>query len=202
MRPEAEELARLAGIEAWRAQIDLIAHELPRDSEKAMNVLLELDSTIPGLGQHNVDVQATDGHWTGAYRVQDRPIFRGIQYVGARLEMRNLEWLSRMVVTESCYHVENSLKRKTGINGNLSVGMILKRIESHSPLDSGLSSSLSKLNEMVYNKAKHTIEDIDMDSHMFSVSDAIAIYFVCRILGAKLLKGLGITAADGRILFP
>lgn len=193
---------RLVGIESWRDQIDLIAHELPCNFDKAMTALLELDSKISGLGQHNVNKQTADGHWTGVYCIEDRPIFRGIQYVGSRLEMENLEWLSRMVVVESCYHIENALKRKTGIHGGLSVGMILHRTSPSSLLDPELYDALDLLNRAIYNKAKHTIEDIDMDSHMFSVADAIAVYLICRLLGARLLKGLGITTADGQLLFP
>lgn len=202
MRQEIEELIRLVSIESWRDQIDLIAHELPRDFDRAMTALLELDSKIPGLGQHNVNKQAADGHWTGVYRIEDRPIFRGIQYVGMHLDTENPEWYSRMIVAESCYHIENSLKRKTGVWGRLSVGMILDKIGSNSPLDSELYNALRLLNRTVYNKAKHTIEDIDMDSHMFSIADAIAVYLICRILGARLLKGLGITSENGQILFP
>jgi hypothetical protein len=202
IRQEIEELIRLVGIESWRGQIDLIACELPHDFDKAMTVLLKLDSKIPGLGQHNVNKKAADGHWTGVYRVEDRPIFRGIQYVGMHLDTGNPEWYTRMIVSESCYHIENSLKRKTGVRGRLSVGMILDQIGSKSLLDSDVYNALRILNRTVYNKAKHTIEDIDMDSHMFSIADAIAVYLVCRVLGARLLKGLGLTTADGNTSFP
>lgn len=202
MRPEIEELMQLVGIESWRDQIYLIARELPRDFDRAMMALIELDSKIPGLGQHNVNKQTADGHWTGVYCIEDRPIFRSIQYVGMHLGTENPEWYTRMIVSESCLHIENSLKRKTGIWGRLSVGMILDQIGSHSPLDSDLCDALRLLNRTVYNKAKHTIEDIDMDSHMFSIADAIAVYLICRVLGARTLKGLGITTADGQILFP
>lgn len=202
MRPEIEKLMLLVGIESWRDKIELIAHELSSEFDKAMTVLLELDSKIPGLGQHNVNKQAADGHWTGVYRVEDRPIFRGIQYVGMHLDTNNPEWYTRMIVTESCYHIENSLKRKTGIRGNLSVGMILDRIHSSSLLDKDLYDALRLLNRTVYRGAKHTIEDIDMDSHMFSIADAITVYLACRILGARLLKDLCITTEDGRVIFP
>lgn len=202
MRPEIEKLMQIVGIESWRDKIDLIAHGLLRDFDSGMKSLLELDSTIPGLGQHNVNKRAADGHWTGVYRIEDRPIFRGIQYVGMHLDTGNPGWYTRMIVAESCYHIENSLKRKTDVWGRLSVGMILDRIGSNSPLDANLYNALRLLNRTVYNKAKHTIEDIDMDSHMFSIADAIAVYLICRVLGARLLKGLGITSAGGQILFP
>jgi hypothetical protein len=154
MRPEIEELMRLVGIESWRDRIDLIAHELPRNFDKAMTVLLELDIKIPGLGQHNVNKQAADGHWTGVYCIKDRPIFRGIQYVGTHLDTENPEWYTRMIVTESCYHIENSLKRRTGIRGNLSVGMILNQIRSSSLLDRDLYEELRLLNRMDFLRQK------------------------------------------------
>jgi len=202
LRPEVKELMQYVGIQSWRNRIDLIASELQRDYDKAIMALVESDRCIPGLGQHNINKEIEKGHWTGIYCIEDRPIFRGIQYVGMHLDTENPEWYSRMIVVESCYHVEGSLKRKTGIEGPLSVGMILNRIESDSLLDRDLYNALQLLNRMVYNKAKHTIEHIDMDSHMFSIADAIAIYLICRILGARLLKGLGITTENGQMLFP
>ena len=201
MRKEIDTLLQLTDILSWRDNIEAIGHDLSLDFDKAFDNLLELDRRIPGLGQHNINKKIAEGHFTGVYCIEDRPIFRGIQYVGMHLDTQNPEWFTRMIVIESCYHIESSLKRKTNIEGRLSIGMILDRIGPNSPLSTDLYNTLGLLNRMVYNKAKHTIEDIDMDSHMFSIDEAIAIYLVCRILGSKLLKFLGKETESVQILF-
>jgi len=201
MRPEIEELLRLAGIQAWSGRIKQISAELTTDFTTGFTDLLELDRLIPGLGQHNINEEDSDGQLTGVYCIQDRSIFRGIQYVGAELYIQPIEWNTRNIVTYSCSHVEHSLKRKTGIK-NLPMGSILNRIGLNGPLPLDLYDALKLLTRKVYNKAKHIIEDTDMNTHMFSLDDAIAVYLVCRIFGARLLQGLGIKTESGQILFP
>ena len=125
-------------------------------------------------------------------RIEDRPIFRPIQYVGSYLHQRPLEWLTRSIVTMSCLHVENSLKRRLKIDGPLSIGMILKRSNARS-LDADLVGILRELNQAVYNKAKHSIEHTHADGHMFSIADSLAIYLICRTAGSRILKDSGIT---------
>ena len=202
IRPEVEELLRLTGIQDWDSKCSQIAYDLQGDFGRALKNLLELDRSIPGLGQHNVNERALDGHLTGVYNHEDRPIFRGIQYVGMHLNTDKPEWYTRMIVTESCYHVEGCLKRKTGITGNLSVGMILNEIKGRTTLADDLVTALWHLNRAIYNNAKHAIEFIEMDGHMFSIADCIAIYLACRVIGARLLNGLGITTKHGELLFP
>lgn len=201
LRPEVEELLRLTDLLGWIEPIREIARALPDHVLPATDKLIELDRQIPDLGQHNVNERTANGGLTGVYRVEDRPIFRGIQYVGMRLHDQDVEWLSRNIVTESCYQVEGSLKRATGIKGPLSVGMILKKVGRRAPLDLGSMTALSYLNESIYNNAKHTIEQVNMDGHMFSVADALAVYLACRVLGSRLLAGSGITTKYGEAVF-
>lgn len=201
MRPEIEELLRLAGIQAWSGRIKQISAELTTDFTTGFTHLLELDRLIPGLGQHNINEEDSDGQLIGVYCIQDRPIFRGIQYVGTELYTQPIEWNTHSIVENSCSHVEHSLKRKTGIE-NLSMGTILKRIGPNAPLPLDLYHPLKLLTQKVYNKARHVIEHTDMNTHMFSVDDAIAVYLICRIFGARLLQGLGIKTESGQILFP
>ena len=86
------------------------------------------------------------------------------------------------------------------MTGHLSLGMILQRGNS-SVLDPNLVSVLKYMNKLIYNNAKHTIEDLYMDEHMFSPADAIAVYLSCRVLGAILLKDSGITNNYGELVF-
>lgn len=186
--------------EIVRIAAEMASVEFIYQRESAYNDLVKTDSRIPGLGLHNVNEQTDDGWWVGVYRVEDRPIFRGIQYVGQHLGNIKLEWLARTIVTESCYHVEGSLKRRLAVEGNLSIGRVLGRANARS-LGDDLFAALQYLNKFVYNTAKHTIEDLDWDEHMFSVADALAIYLVCRVLGAWILRDSGITTKHGEPVF-
>ena len=151
-----------------------------------------IDETIPGLGQHNINEITGSGAVTAVARIEDRPIFRPIQYVGSYLQHLSLEWLTRSIVTMSCLHVENSLKRQLKVEGRLSIGMILKRGKAQS-LDADLIETLWELNEAVYNQAKHSIERTYADGHMFSIADSLAVYLICRTLGSRILADSGIT---------
>ncbi len=118
----------------------------------------------------------------------------------AYLSNASLEWLTRDIVTMSCLHVENSLKRQLKVEGNLSIGMILKRGKAQS-LDVDLVETLRELNEAVYNEAKHSIEDTYAEGHMFSIADSLAVYLICRTLGSRILKDSGITTENDESVF-
>ena len=205
-RQEVEHLLEAVDLSEQKDEILRIAVEIEgavefiEKKKDAYVDLLAIDRQIPGLGLHNVSERTEDGWLSGCYNVEDRPIFRGIQYVEAHLWSLGLEWLSRQIVTESCYHVEGSLKRRLAVKGNLSVGRILGHRDAQT-LDPDLRGILEYLNSAIYNNAKHTIENIELDAHMFSVADALAVYLVCRVLGSRILKGSGITTSQGQLIF-
>ncbi len=159
-----------------------------------------IDEKIPGLGQHNINEKTEGGAVTAVARIEDSPIFRPIQYVGVYLHRGPLEWLTRSIVTMSCLHVENSLKRHLKIDGRLSIGMILKRGKARS-LDVGLTETLGELNQAVYNKSKHSIEHTYPDGHTFSIADSLVVYLICRTLASRVLQGTGITTKYGEPVF-
>lgn len=195
MRLEIRQIVFRLGLAEHEATISNIGKRIEGGSPFPFDLLLPIDQAIPGLGVHNVD----EGY-SGVYQIKDRPIFRPIQYVSSRLNTRNIEWFTRDIVKYSCLHVENSLKLRLDVAGPYSVGMILKR-SGYKKLDVGLSGVLQQLNSLVYNRAKHTIERNDLDSHMFSVSDAVAIYLSCRMLGAHLLRDIPISTRNGLSVF-
>ena len=170
------------------------------DGDSALRDLTQIDKTIPGLGRHNINEKTEGGSVIAVARIEDRAIFRPIQYVGSHLRRGSLEWLTRSIVTMSCLHVECSLKRRLEIDAPLSIGMILNRGKART-LDADLVEVLGQLNEAVYNKSKHSIELTYDDGHMFSVADALAVYLICRTLGSRILKGSGITTKYGEPVF-
>ena len=192
LRPEIHQIFQKAGLARHRSEVLRIGAVAVSDGESALRDLMLIDETIPGLGQHNINERTGRGTVTAVARIEDRPIFRPIQYVGMYLCHASLEWLTRSIVTVSCLHVENSLKRQLKVDGRFSIGMILKRGKAQS-LDADLGETLWELNEAVYNQAKHSIERTYADGHMFSIADSLAVYLICRTLGSSILKDSGIT---------
>lgn len=198
LRPEVAHILELVGLSQHVGEIRRIAEHLALGDKSVIEDLIVIDRKIPGLGFVDINERTSSGSSFGVYELSDRPIFRGIQYVGTYLGMNNIEWLCRSIVTYSCYHLENSLKRRLEINENdrSSVGQLVDSPQGRL-LDGSARKPLIILNQAVYNRAKHTIEDIDLDSHMFSVADAIAIYLSCRVVGAELICKLGLKTEHG-----
>ena len=199
LRPEVAHILELVGLSEHIADICRIGGCLASGDKSVIEDLIVIDRTIPGLGFVDVnDENARDC----VYELPDRTIFRGIQYVGTYLGMNNIEWLCRSIVIHSCCHVEHSLKRWLGIDEDerASVGRLLDSPQGQL-LEGSVRKPLIILNRAVYNRAKHTIEDIDFDSHMFSVADAIAIYLSCRVIGAELICKLGLKTRHGVLIF-
>ncbi len=192
LRPEIQRILETVGFASQISEILRIGAVAVSDGESALWDLMPIDETIPGLGQHNINERTEGGAVIGVARIEDRLIFRPIQYVGMYLHGGSIEWLTRSIVTMSCLHVENSLKDRLHIEGRLSIGMMLVRRKAHS-LDADLVNVLWQLNETVYNKSKHTIERTYADGHMFSIADSLAVYLICRTLGFRILRDLGIT---------
>lgn len=200
LRPEIGLILRTVGLFSHHSEILRIGTVALSDGESALRDLKPIDETIPGLGLHNINENTEGGGVTAVARIEDRPIFRPIQYVGSHLRHLSLEWLTRSIVTMSCLHVENGLKRRLHIDDNLSIGMILKRGKARS-LDAELVETLWELNQAVYNKSKHSIENTYADGHMFSIADSLAVYLICRALDSRILKGSGITTKYGEPVF-
>ena len=192
LRPEIRRIFRAVGLASHHSEILRIGTVAVSDGESALRDLLPIDETIPGLGLHNINEKTRVGTVTAVARIEDRPIFRPIQYVGMHLYGGPIEWLTRNIVTMSCLHVEAGLKRRLDIDGRLSIGMMLNRSKARS-LGPKLVEVLWDLNEAVYNKSKHTIERTNADGHMFSIADSLAVYLICRTLGFRILKDSDIT---------
>ena len=200
LRPEIYQILCTVGLVSHYSEVLRIGAVAVSDGESALRDLLLIDETIPGLGQHNINEETEGGAIIAVARIEDRPIFRPIQYVGSHLLHRSLEWLTRSIVTMSCLHVENSLKRRLQIDGRLSIGMILKRGKARH-LEADLVEVLWELNEAVYNRSKHSIESTYADGHMFSIADSLAVYLICRTLGSRILKNSGITTKYDELVF-
>lgn len=163
---------------------------LEKDLLRGYKQLVAIDQNIGGVGLHNVNKQEGD-ILTGAYDIQFRGLFRPIQYIYQRLSEDDLVWNARIIILNSCLHVEKALKYRFNISdeNRSSLGMLLwQNSIVKKTLDAAFLKLLVTLNKTIYGKNKHTIEHIDMDAHDYSPTDAIAVYLICRWVGLKLLE--------------
>ena len=203
LRPEVAHILELVGLSQHVGEICRIAERLALGDKSVIEDLIVIDREIPGLGFVDINERTSSGSSIGVYELSDRPIFRGIQYVGMHLGMNDIEWLSRAIVIESVFHLEHSLKRLLSIHERkrITLGMLLDTPQGE-VLKGSVRKPLKILNRVVNVNAKHTIEDMDFNSHMFSVADAIAIYLSCRVIGAELICNLGLKTKHGVPIFP
>lgn len=124
------------------------------------------------------------GQGVGRYSVADRAIFRPLQYCAAHLMLvsEDAVWLARSVVRDSSAHIEGLLQRIGG--RKLSLGALLRKQPVVDTLDTVTREQAMRF-ARINNAAKHDY-DHPKDTHMFSYSDALCAYFICRRLGLKL----------------
>ena len=144
---------------------------------------VSLDSKIPWKGVHNINKFDAKGVGTGDFAIKDRPIFRPIQYVESHFLDQNFDMLTRVIVERSSLHVEASLKRYCR-RTDIPVGPLLNSREGKT-LPRELWKKLDVFRELLWNQGKHETP-LDRE-HLFSETEAIAAYFICRKLGSELL---------------
>lgn len=127
---------------------------------------------------------------TGRYAVEDRDIFRPLQYCAMNFRIENNpdwindpEWHARDLVEMSSLHIE-SLIKNIGKLFRFPLGKALRHVVVKKKVDEKTWKQIDQFTH-IYNDAKHNFSHAK-DTHMFSVEDALLSYFVCRKLGAKL----------------
>jgi hypothetical protein len=125
------------------------------------------------------------GQGAGRYTTSDRAVFRPLQYATAHLMMvsSHAEWLARDVVESSSSHVEALVKR-IGRLPFLPLGTALKKRAVKSAIPEPTYSQALGFCD-VYNAAKHDFDQAK-DTHLFSLEDAVAAYFIARRLAIAL----------------
>ncbi len=197
LKPAIGKLLSETGLPTDGPKIVQLARDLADDPAGTQPLFLEIERTIGGVGLHNVN--RGEGQWlTGAYSIEFRPIFRPIQYATRDLFDQDLEWTARHIVQWSCGHVEDALKYRFSIpeHKRFSLGILLREIREMPPnqhaLDKSFINWLQRVNTVIYRGAKHAMEELNIDEHLFTPPDAVATYFMCRWAGVKLLAPTGI----------
>ena len=171
--------------------------------------LWNIENAIGGIGAHNVNRIMIDERRktvTGTYKVEERPIFRAIQYCTMALITSDFVMDTRYLTFNSCLHIEGIMKylvKKIGVRNksHFPLGRILSEnsvVNRFTGNEFGLIKSCRLINNIFVN-AKHRVsidstqydsDALNWDVHLFSYQDAIETYFACRIVACRLLEWL------------
>jgi hypothetical protein len=177
----------------------------PKSSEGVLG-LYELESSIGGVGIHNVEkriVRENDGTpaLTGAYHRNDRQLFRGIQYCAAHFILDWQDADSRQILTYSGSHVSDCLGLRIAVSTGKRtperpLGQLIELAKERDILGPTRIAVLRAINK-VYRVAKHKFpepsslddgtDELSLEARTFSFSDALVHYACCRIVGHEIL---------------
>ncbi|MBE2202468.1 MAG: hypothetical protein IAE79_27905 [Anaerolinea sp.] len=187
-------LSRLLGSNAYESIMNFVNLHENAQVDQAVGELCKFDATIGGFGLHTI---AGRNSLTGipGVTVDDRDIYRPVQYILAVLNGSNAAFQSRNVVEMACAHVEAVLKRiaTSGflgelVNGRKPMGALL-RAKFEKKLPPALYQDLLWLNDSIYIFAKHEYGSRPgkrAEESYFDLDEAVAIYFIARYLVVQL----------------
>lgn len=123
----------------------------------------------------------------GNYSLEDRDIFRPIQYCSVYFakmaEDADGDWFSREVIHMASLHIE-SLVLRIGLAHRIPLGRAIHAKVFKGKVDRRTWMLLDRFRH-IYNDAKHNVSQ-PKDAHLFSQEDAVLAYVVCRRLGIEL----------------
>ena len=126
-------------------------------------------------------------------------IYRPMKYVYMPFGMTSCPaCFSRDIAQNACAHVEKCLKNLFEVNGwkinpKATLGTMIHEIKKKYPvaLNKDTLELIDSLNSLIYGKTKHEFEVELPRQQLLSLSESLAVYFVCRVLGLKLLQKAG-----------
>jgi hypothetical protein len=164
----------------------LVSEEyIARDKEVALKIMKEFDATLGGIGIY----------CGGGKKLPS--IYRALSYNEIPMVHGHADECGRSMIHSSCAYLEGLIQKLVFLwqweaikAEGLPLGALIKRIEKRLPVE--LSEELSWLNKHVYVYAKHhydlskELEARKSLDHYFELDEAIAIYFLVRVLGREL----------------
>ncbi len=183
-------LDSLAGAQAQSVIAEFIQlHQVGNISDSLL-CLEKFDATLGGFGLHTIADRLTLQGIPGV-TIDERDIYRPIQYVRMQLEHPSAAFLSRTIVERSCGHVEAVLKKtaRSGFlerfwSGELPMGKLLRdKFKGKLPTD--LYDNLLWLNDELYIFAKHEFgarPEKEAEESYFGLDETVAVYFIARSL--------------------
>jgi hypothetical protein len=178
--------------------IDYAKHlNVPEISERVPWVykLLELDMS---LGPGGYTLRFRPKTYAFFHLLNYDSIYRPMKYVYMPFGLTTSPAsFSRDIAQNACAHVEKCVQELLRVRGLMihrkaTLGKMISKYSGE--FDSDTFSLISSLNDLVYGKTKHQF-DVDLPRlQLVTLGESLAIYFVCRTIGLKLLQEAGILA--------
>jgi hypothetical protein len=155
--------------------------------------LLEMDYRL-GPGGYGLRFNLTNKPYTYGFfqLLKYDPVYRPMKYVYMPFGMTsNPANFSRDIAENACAHVHECIKilfssRRLPIHPRATLGTAIKKYPGE--FDSDTYGMIDSINKGVYNRAKHEFNVRLPKLQLLSLADSLATYFVCRILGLRLLQ--------------
>ena len=122
-------------------------------------------------------------------------IYRPMKYVYKPFGMSFCPAASSREIAESaCAHVEKCVKnlfavRTLKVRPKATLGEMVNKYPQE--FDSQTLCLINSINDIVYGKTKHEFEVQLPRLQLLSLAESLAVYFVCRVIGLKLLQQAG-----------
>jgi hypothetical protein len=192
--PRAEIFNRLrclAGVQAESVIVQVVDILRAGQNEQALQTLKAFDATLGGTGLHSM----TPGKKLPG-------VYRALTYVNTSLMQSSPSMLSRHIIQATCAHVEDVLKETVRFGflakafENYPMGRLLRHGFRRNIPDR-LYQDLLWLNDRVNVPIKHNYaapadypEGEPLDSHLFDLDEALAVYLIARKLVVELEAGV------------
>lgn len=158
-------------------------------------MLWDVDSLIGGIGGYCMPADPVKNPFPVGIQ---RELYRPLQYARSNIDICSVVIFARHVVQDAGIHLEAVcrlfLKTKCTF-GNMrfndtTLGKAIQKIKQQEIFEKEFIDLLNNF-VVVYNRAKHEINQDETKDRMFNAYDALVAYFAVRILGLTILKEIG-----------
>lgn len=182
--------------EEQRRIINIFLDEIRVNKEKyETQVLWEMDQKIGGIGGYCMPSDPKENPFPKGL---DRELFRPLQYARSEIDILDIRFHARHVIQYSGMHLEAVMRlfvKSNKLMGNLrfsqsTLGKLAHKTSEMDVFDKAITEALFKF-IILFNKAKHEVNQVEDRPRLFSVKDAVVSYFTARIIGQTVLGKLG-----------
>lgn len=185
---------------------------LSKDIQSCINLYLEMKSTgnvdnvikrkfweedkkIGGIGGYCMPSNPIKNPFSGGVK---REFYRPLQYARSNIDILDINFTARYIIQSCGMHLEaicrELLKRNNLIKirfNNITLGQSIEKISKQQLISKEIVDALYKFVK-IYNKSKHEVNQSNKRVRLFNSKDALAMYFIVRILGVKILRKMEI----------
>lgn len=158
--------------------------------------LLEMDYSLgPGGFALRFNLKTNLNTYAFFQLIKYDQIYRPMKYVYMPFGMAICPsaW-SRDIAENACAHVEKCVKNLFEVkNLRMSPKATLGKMANRYPTEfnNNTFDIINSVNDIIYGKTKHQFEVQLPRQQLLSLTESLAVYFVCRVLGLRLLQQAG-----------